>query len=300
MVNMVPHEAFACSCAEGDVVLRQSYKPESCGKLYYACPKSKHPKHFGCGFFMERNPTSSIDEFSWSSICRTFNTSKLFFRIFKKCRIIFPLQESQLSTPTGILPYPARLLLCFVYEEMDRCNSPQLVITLLGLDGIGYFQLKSTSIHSWILGLDRLPTRCNLNARGIDIDSTRCPVCNEGQETSCHLFIECPVGLWNMVSAWWSCGDFPKDSHSLLVWGDNINFSNSLKSCFDVVVQTTTWIIWRYRNQICFDLKPPRKDTLGEEIKVLSHCWILHRNRKLNPLWLDWVFDPIKDHKNSL
>nr|GEZ80358.1 hypothetical protein [Tanacetum cinerariifolium] len=31
MVNMAPHEAFACSCAEGDVVLRQSYKPESCG-----------------------------------------------------------------------------------------------------------------------------------------------------------------------------------------------------------------------------------------------------------------------------
>nr|GEW46945.1 hypothetical protein [Tanacetum cinerariifolium] len=27
---MVLHEAFACSCAEGDVVLRQSYKPESC------------------------------------------------------------------------------------------------------------------------------------------------------------------------------------------------------------------------------------------------------------------------------
>ncbi|GJY30834.1 hypothetical protein Tco_0414329 [Tanacetum coccineum] len=31
MVKMVPHEAFACSCAEGDVVLRQSYKPESYG-----------------------------------------------------------------------------------------------------------------------------------------------------------------------------------------------------------------------------------------------------------------------------
>nr|GEU95547.1 hypothetical protein [Tanacetum cinerariifolium] len=30
MVNMVPHEAFACSCAEGDVVLRESYKTESC------------------------------------------------------------------------------------------------------------------------------------------------------------------------------------------------------------------------------------------------------------------------------
>nr|GEY38930.1 hypothetical protein [Tanacetum cinerariifolium] len=30
MVKMVSHEAFACSCVEGDVVLRQSYKPESC------------------------------------------------------------------------------------------------------------------------------------------------------------------------------------------------------------------------------------------------------------------------------
>nr|GEU94274.1 hypothetical protein [Tanacetum cinerariifolium] len=36
----------------GDVVLRQSYKPESCGKLSYACPKSKPPKYFGCGFFL--------------------------------------------------------------------------------------------------------------------------------------------------------------------------------------------------------------------------------------------------------
>nr|GEW96357.1 hypothetical protein [Tanacetum cinerariifolium] len=80
---MVPHEAFACSCAEGDVVLRQSYKPESCGKLYYP------PKHFGCGFFMERDPTSSIDEFSWSSIYRTFNTSKLFFRTFNTSKLFF-------------------------------------------------------------------------------------------------------------------------------------------------------------------------------------------------------------------
>ncbi|GJX03415.1 hypothetical protein Tco_0189331 [Tanacetum coccineum] len=31
MVKMVPHEAFACRCEEGDVVLRQSYKHESYG-----------------------------------------------------------------------------------------------------------------------------------------------------------------------------------------------------------------------------------------------------------------------------
>ncbi|GKA71348.1 hypothetical protein Tco_0777487 [Tanacetum coccineum] len=43
MVYMVPHEAFACRCAEGDVVLRQSYKPESYGKLYYLVQNQSSP-----------------------------------------------------------------------------------------------------------------------------------------------------------------------------------------------------------------------------------------------------------------
>nr|GEY27724.1 hypothetical protein [Tanacetum cinerariifolium] len=30
MVKMVPHETFVCSCAEGNVILRQSYKSKSC------------------------------------------------------------------------------------------------------------------------------------------------------------------------------------------------------------------------------------------------------------------------------
>nr|GFC64696.1 hypothetical protein [Tanacetum cinerariifolium] len=38
---MVPYEGFACPCGAGDVVLRESYKPKTRGKLYYACPRSK-------------------------------------------------------------------------------------------------------------------------------------------------------------------------------------------------------------------------------------------------------------------
>ncbi|GJV18047.1 RNA-directed DNA polymerase, eukaryota, reverse transcriptase zinc-binding domain protein [Tanacetum coccineum] len=52
MVMMVPHEDFACRCEREDVILRQAYTTENYGKLYYACPKSKPPKHFGCGFFL--------------------------------------------------------------------------------------------------------------------------------------------------------------------------------------------------------------------------------------------------------
>ncbi|GJR62406.1 hypothetical protein Tco_1504568 [Tanacetum coccineum] len=75
MVYMVSHEAFACRCAEGDVVLRQSYKPESYGKLYYACPKSKDIQHL---------QVILQDLQRLQAILLTFNTYKLFSKIFKE------------------------------------------------------------------------------------------------------------------------------------------------------------------------------------------------------------------------
>ncbi|GKB59791.1 retrotransposon protein, putative, ty1-copia subclass [Tanacetum coccineum] len=52
-MKMVPYEAFACRCGAGDVVLRESYKPKTRGKLYYACPLSKpRENYFGCEFFL--------------------------------------------------------------------------------------------------------------------------------------------------------------------------------------------------------------------------------------------------------
>ncbi|GJS59683.1 F-box domain containing protein [Tanacetum coccineum] len=53
IMKMVPYEAFACRCGKGDVVLRESYQPNTRGKLYYACPRSKPKENdFGCKFFL--------------------------------------------------------------------------------------------------------------------------------------------------------------------------------------------------------------------------------------------------------
>ncbi|GJU26791.1 hypothetical protein Tco_1165412 [Tanacetum coccineum] len=40
-MKMVPPEAFVCRCREENVVLRESYQPQTRGQLYYACPLSK-------------------------------------------------------------------------------------------------------------------------------------------------------------------------------------------------------------------------------------------------------------------
>ncbi|GJT25371.1 hypothetical protein Tco_0895308 [Tanacetum coccineum] len=61
MVLMVPYEAFACPCGFGDVVLRESYKPKTRGKLYYACPRSKPRQNtFGCEFFLWKEERVSL------------------------------------------------------------------------------------------------------------------------------------------------------------------------------------------------------------------------------------------------
>ncbi|GJY59580.1 RNA-directed DNA polymerase, eukaryota, reverse transcriptase zinc-binding domain protein [Tanacetum coccineum] len=129
------------------------------------------------------------------------------------------------------------------------------------------------NIHVWRLLLDRLPTHHNLDVRGIDLDSTRCPMCDDNIETTQHLFVECKVAveIWKMVSMWWDISDFPKDLQSLITWSDSVNLTYLEKTCFDVVIQTTTWILWRYRNRICFDEKPPSKDSLGAKIKFIPH-----------------------------
>ncbi|GJU08416.1 reverse transcriptase domain, reverse transcriptase zinc-binding domain protein [Tanacetum coccineum] len=150
------------------------------------------------------------------------------------------------------------------------------------------------NIHSWRLSLNCLPTRFNLDRRGIDLNSVRCLVCDGDIETDLHVFVKCliAISIWNSISRWWNTSDFPKDINGLIKWSDTLTLNKHTKICLDVVIQTSLWILWRYRNRICFDLKPTRKDTLMEEIMILSHSWILNGNRSLHPSWLEWISDP--------
>ncbi|GJW01986.1 reverse transcriptase domain, reverse transcriptase zinc-binding domain protein [Tanacetum coccineum] len=150
------------------------------------------------------------------------------------------------------------------------------------------------NIHSWRLRKDRLPTRSNLDARGIDLDSLRCPVCNDGIESTPHLFVWCTVAakIWCMIKDWWGLVCTPNDLDGILSWHESAQLNTKEKLCFDVVINTSTWVIWRFRNRVCFDLKPPRRDTLMEEIKTLSHHWITHRSKNIRLNWLEWITTP--------
>nr|GFA67970.1 RNA-directed DNA polymerase, eukaryota [Tanacetum cinerariifolium] len=52
---------------------------------------------------------------------------------------------------------------------------------------IKYVPIK-VNVNAWKVKLDALPTRFNVSRRGIHIDSIMCAVCDQGVETSRHLF----------------------------------------------------------------------------------------------------------------
>lgn len=74
-----------------------------------------------------------------------------------------------------------------------------------------------------------------------------------------------------------------------------------LKLCSDAVVQTTCWVIWRFRNKVCFDAEPLSKNTFGDEIKLYRMVRLLaYRNSKLGIDWYDRIIDPLSICNNLM
>ncbi|GKF34980.1 hypothetical protein Tco_0108180, partial [Tanacetum coccineum] len=51
-------------------------------------------------------------------------------------------------------------------------------------------------------------------------------------------------------------------------------------SFFDVVVQTTHWLLWRFRNNTTFATKRPNKQLIIDDVKLSSFTWISSRQKR--------------------
>nr|GEV01413.1 RNA-directed DNA polymerase, eukaryota, reverse transcriptase zinc-binding domain protein [Tanacetum cinerariifolium] len=61
------------------------------------------------------------------------------------------------------------------------------------------------NVFLWRLYLNKLPSRVNLNKKGIKVDSTLCPTCGLDVETLNHIFFNCEMAkdLWLLLAKWW-------------------------------------------------------------------------------------------------
>ncbi|GKC32315.1 RNA-directed DNA polymerase, eukaryota [Tanacetum coccineum] len=63
---------------------------------------------------------------------------------------------------------------------------------------------RKVNILIWRLALDRLPHRLNLSARGMDIPSISCSLCNGNVKSSSHIFFDCDFAkeVWRLIRIW--------------------------------------------------------------------------------------------------
>nr|GEY10811.1 RNA-directed DNA polymerase, eukaryota, reverse transcriptase zinc-binding domain protein [Tanacetum cinerariifolium] len=171
-------------------------------------------------------------------------------------------------------------------------------ITLFDQDDAWVWTLNNSSVNVflWRLVLNKLPTRVNLDRKGIDVDSVLCPICCVDVEIANHVFFSCEMAkdLWALMARWWEL-DIPICSNFMewCSWIDSPHLSSKAKLVLKGVGGSLLWSIWRFRNELIFSTLPPQKAILWDFIVSHSFLWISSRNPKFKLSWVEWMKNPL-------
>ncbi|XP_071718402.1 uncharacterized protein [Rutidosis leptorrhynchoides] len=73
---------------------------------------------------------------------------------------------------------------------------------------------QKLGILVWQAKMQRLPVLVELDKRGVDLDSVRCPICDDNVETTDHILFKCSfaIDIWSCVYRWWNLGSFSSEN----------------------------------------------------------------------------------------
>ncbi|GJW37589.1 RNA-directed DNA polymerase, eukaryota, reverse transcriptase zinc-binding domain protein [Tanacetum coccineum] len=141
-----------------------------------------------------------------------------------------------------------------------------------------------------------LPSRVNLDKKGIDVDSLLCPICHEDVETVNHLFFTCDLAkdLWALLARWWELDiPFCTSISEWFEWLDSLSISHKARVFIEGVGGTLLWSIWSFRNRLVFSNNPPKKALIWDSIVSQSFLWFSSRNPCFKFNWVGWLQNPI-------
>ncbi|GKB85744.1 RNA-directed DNA polymerase, eukaryota, reverse transcriptase zinc-binding domain protein, partial [Tanacetum coccineum] len=125
------------------------------------------------------------------------------------------------------------------------------------------------NVFLWRLSLNKLPSRVNLDRKGIDVGSVLCPICLDDVESVNHLFFSCELAkvLWDLLAKWWEL-DIPVCANisEWYVWLDSLHVPSKVLSFLEGVGGTFLWSIWSFHNRLVFSSSPHKKALLWDSI----------------------------------
>ncbi|GJZ23264.1 RNA-directed DNA polymerase, eukaryota, reverse transcriptase zinc-binding domain protein [Tanacetum coccineum] len=154
---------------------------------------------------------------------------------------------------------------------------------------------RKVNICVWRASLNRLPTRVNLDLRGINMSSILCPFCDTCVEDIEHCLINCShsLAIWRKIWSWWNMPSplsFPSFSIKDIALGNiGLNGSSRISKVVHGVFLTVVWSIWNWRNRIVNTQSDAIAKIKGEDIypsiQRLSMTWIAARLASLPANW---------------
>ncbi|KAL4582984.1 hypothetical protein LXL04_007548 [Taraxacum kok-saghyz] len=153
------------------------------------------------------------------------------------------------------------------------------------------------NVFVWRLRPNRLPTRVNLEKRGMVLQDYKCVCCNVEEETVQHLLVDCGMAkeLLAVTGFWAASLNFP-----LIINSTEDLFSqqphpprSKEKEASEVIARALLWTLWRFRNGLLFEGKVKTTQQLLMEVKEVAYNWIKSRSKWYrNCLWSDWFDNP--------
>ncbi|KAK1423184.1 hypothetical protein QVD17_18479 [Tagetes erecta] len=150
---------------------------------------------------------------------------------------------------------------------------------------------KKVNVMNWRASLNRLPTLISLQARGVNVQTSTCLLCNEADETAEHVFTACPkvTTVWNSVASW--CKISPLYAFSINdIFELHVHKPGSpiWKKLINAIVLVTCWCFWKARNEQSHGNKVKTADQIVNEVKAMSFLWIRNRATKICADWNQW------------
>ncbi|XP_071731446.1 uncharacterized protein [Rutidosis leptorrhynchoides] len=140
----------------------------------------------------------------------------------------------------------------------------------------------------WRARLKRLPTMVELDKRGMDLGTVRCPVCDNGLETVEHSIILCNFALdiWKRVFDWWNLGPYTNMSINESFMGDGHSFTSVMgKQLWQATEWVTGYMIWKSINATVFSKAKSTSAMVFKEVQIKSFEWFSDRIKGISIEW---------------
>ncbi|GAU50085.1 hypothetical protein TSUD_371690 [Trifolium subterraneum] len=185
----------------------------------------------------------------------------------------------------------------FLVEELTRDDDLEEAMATV-FDQIWDSPAPSKVIaFSWQLLSDRIPTRRNLEIRGLlGLDMPwECVGCVGRVESTTHLFLHCPSAMmvWYEVFRWLGVVLIIPPSMEVLfeVLRGSVRIKK-IRRGYLMIWHATLWCIWKAQNKALFANGTFIPKEIVEEIKVVSWKWCLARTKVSLCMFYEWTWDP--------